>query len=241
VRPLQDRYDPPLSTAESQLEHPERLGHRDLTPLWPQVNTELTSVERYEQRAGACSLATPAEVLEIYACWRSSLRRQVRHRRLLPSTPTSALPCPPPPTPLDPLMRSAYTPPLASLAGLLVGLWLLLVLGGGFLVLAGHLLARLVRLWSVTPGVTRDNRGPPRTLIQQFTGRPGSSTDHRPVAYNDEAAGSSPATPTTGALTRPYMILAALSSSASHADARNIRAQRLTAHHSTACSRFGRE
>ncbi|HTE68589.1 MAG TPA: hypothetical protein VK942_07505, partial [Actinomycetes bacterium] len=40
-------------------------------------------------------------------------------------------------------MRSL--PPLvASLAGLLVGLWLLLVVGGGIAVLAGHLLARLV-------------------------------------------------------------------------------------------------
>jgi S-DNA-T family DNA segregation ATPase FtsK/SpoIIIE len=44
---------------------------------------------------------------------------------------------------MDPLMRPA--PPLASLAGLLVGLWLLLGLGGGFVVLTGHLLARLLR------------------------------------------------------------------------------------------------
>jgi DNA segregation ATPase FtsK/SpoIIIE, S-DNA-T family len=36
-------------------------------------------------------------------------------------------------------------PPLATLAGLLVGLWLLLVLGGGFVVLVGSLLARWVR------------------------------------------------------------------------------------------------
>jgi DNA segregation ATPase FtsK/SpoIIIE, S-DNA-T family len=36
-------------------------------------------------------------------------------------------------------------PPIATLAGLLVGLWLLLVLGGGVVVLAGHLLARLLR------------------------------------------------------------------------------------------------
>src|SRR5215211_5779512 len=36
-------------------------------------------------------------------------------------------------------------PPLATLAGLLVGLWLLVILGGGFVVLAGHLLARRLR------------------------------------------------------------------------------------------------
>jgi DNA segregation ATPase FtsK/SpoIIIE, S-DNA-T family len=35
--------------------------------------------------------------------------------------------------------------PIATLAGLLAGLWLLLVLGGGVVVLAGHLLARLLR------------------------------------------------------------------------------------------------
>jgi hypothetical protein len=40
-------------------------------------------------------------------------------------------------------MRSL--PPLASLPGLLVGLWLVLVLGGGIAVLAGHLLARRLR------------------------------------------------------------------------------------------------
>jgi DNA segregation ATPase FtsK/SpoIIIE, S-DNA-T family len=40
-------------------------------------------------------------------------------------------------------MRSL--PPLATLAGLLVGLWLVLVLGGGIAVLAGHLLARRLR------------------------------------------------------------------------------------------------
>ena len=44
-------------------------------------------------------------------------------------------------------------PPLATLAGLLVGLWLLVILGGGFVVLAGHLLARLVR-------TRRDRRHP---------------------------------------------------------------------------------
>src|SRR4029450_559301 len=36
-------------------------------------------------------------------------------------------------------------PPVGNLAGLLVGLWLLLVLGGGIVVLTGHLLTRLVR------------------------------------------------------------------------------------------------
>jgi hypothetical protein len=35
--------------------------------------------------------------------------------------------------------------PVASLAGLLVGLWLLLPLGGGIAVLAGQLLMRLLR------------------------------------------------------------------------------------------------
>ena len=40
-------------------------------------------------------------------------------------------------------MRSL--PPLATLAGLLVGLWLALVLGGGIAVLAGHLLTRRLR------------------------------------------------------------------------------------------------
>jgi DNA segregation ATPase FtsK/SpoIIIE, S-DNA-T family len=36
-------------------------------------------------------------------------------------------------------------PPVGTLAGLLVGLWLLLVLGGGIVVLTGHLLTRVVR------------------------------------------------------------------------------------------------
>jgi len=44
---------------------------------------------------------------------------------------------------MDPLMRPGL--PLATLAGLLVGLWLLVVLGGGVLVLAGHLLGRWLR------------------------------------------------------------------------------------------------
>ena len=48
----------------------------------------------------------------------------------------------------------------------------------------------------MTPGVTTDNRGSSRTLIQQVTSHLGSSTAHRPVPYNDEAAGSSSVTPT---------------------------------------------
>jgi hypothetical protein len=43
-----------------------------------------------------------------------------------------------------------------------------------------------VRLWSVAPGVTTDNQGLSRAQIQQVMGRLGSSTDHRPVPYNDE-------------------------------------------------------
>jgi hypothetical protein len=54
--------------------------------------------------------------------------------------------------------------PLATLAGLLVGLWLLPILGGGFLVLVGHLLARLVR-------VRRDRRHPQRAAIRERTHR----------------------------------------------------------------------
>src|SRR5215216_2833589 len=52
--------------------------------------------------------------------------------------------------------------PLASLAGLLVGLWLLLVLGGGVAVLTGHLLARLVR-------TRRDRRRPQEATARQNT------------------------------------------------------------------------
>jgi DNA segregation ATPase FtsK/SpoIIIE, S-DNA-T family len=51
-------------------------------------------------------------------------------------------------------------PPLATLAGLLVGLWLLVVLGGGVLVLAGHLLARLTR-------TRRDRRHPEQAAARQ--------------------------------------------------------------------------
>src|SRR4029450_3686901 len=53
-------------------------------------------------------------------------------------------------------------PPVGTLAGLLVGLWLLLVLGGGIVVLTGHLLTRLVRTrW--------DRRHPQQTAIRQRT------------------------------------------------------------------------
>jgi S-DNA-T family DNA segregation ATPase FtsK/SpoIIIE len=53
-------------------------------------------------------------------------------------------------------------PPLATLAGLLVGLWLLLVLGGGVAVLTGHLLARLVRIrW--------DRRHPQQATVRERT------------------------------------------------------------------------
>jgi S-DNA-T family DNA segregation ATPase FtsK/SpoIIIE len=51
-------------------------------------------------------------------------------------------------------------PPLATLAGLLVGLSLLVVLGGGVLVLAGHLLARLIR-------TRRDRRHPAQAAARQ--------------------------------------------------------------------------
>jgi S-DNA-T family DNA segregation ATPase FtsK/SpoIIIE len=53
-------------------------------------------------------------------------------------------------------------PPLGSLTGLLVGLWLLLVLGGGVAVLAGHLLARQVR-------ARRDRRHPERAATRERT------------------------------------------------------------------------
>jgi hypothetical protein len=44
----------------------------------------------------------------------------------------------------------------------------------------------MVRLWSVDPGVTTDNRGLSRTVVQQVIGRLPRSTDRRSVAYNDE-------------------------------------------------------
>jgi hypothetical protein len=57
----------------------------------------------------------------------------------------------------------------------------------------------------VGPGVTTDNRGSARTLIKQLTDRFASPTDGRSVAYNDEAAGSSPATPTIRRLTSVFI------------------------------------
>jgi hypothetical protein len=57
-------------------------------------------------------------------------------------------------------MRSL--PPLASLAGLLVGLWLLVILAGGVAVLAGHLLARVVRS-------RRDHRHPEQAALRERT------------------------------------------------------------------------
>src|SRR5215211_7679648 len=59
-------------------------------------------------------------------------------------------------------MRSL--PPMASLAGLLVGLWLLVIPGAGFLVLAAHLLAQLVR-------TRRDHRHPQQAAVQERTRR----------------------------------------------------------------------
>jgi DNA segregation ATPase FtsK/SpoIIIE, S-DNA-T family len=53
-------------------------------------------------------------------------------------------------------------PPLASLVGLLVGLWLLVILGGGVLVLTGRLLARLVR-------GHRDRRHPQQAAVREQT------------------------------------------------------------------------
>jgi S-DNA-T family DNA segregation ATPase FtsK/SpoIIIE len=53
-------------------------------------------------------------------------------------------------------------PPVGTLAGLLVGLWLLVILGGGFVVLAGHLLARLIR-------ARRDRRHPQQAAARERT------------------------------------------------------------------------
>ena len=53
-------------------------------------------------------------------------------------------------------------PPVGTLAGLLVGLWLLVILGGGFVVLAGHLLARLIR-------ARRDRRHPQQAAVREQT------------------------------------------------------------------------
>jgi hypothetical protein len=58
-------------------------------------------------------------------------------------------------------MRS-LPPLLASLAGLLVGLWLLVLLGGGVAELAGHLLARLVRS-------RRNRRHPQQADVREHT------------------------------------------------------------------------
>ena len=52
--------------------------------------------------------------------------------------------------------------PLASLAGLLAGLWLMVIPGGGLLVLAGQLLARVVRSH-------RDRRHPQQTAVREQT------------------------------------------------------------------------
>jgi DNA segregation ATPase FtsK/SpoIIIE, S-DNA-T family len=52
--------------------------------------------------------------------------------------------------------------PMASLAGLLVGLWLLVIPGAGFLVLAAHLLAQLVR-------TRRDHRHPQQAAVRERT------------------------------------------------------------------------
>jgi hypothetical protein len=51
---------------------------------------------------------------------------------------------------------------MASLAGLLVGLWLLVIPGAGFLVLAAHLLAQLVR-------TRRDHRHPQQAAVRERT------------------------------------------------------------------------
>jgi hypothetical protein len=57
-------------------------------------------------------------------------------------------------------------PPVGTLAGLLVGLWLLVILGGGVAMLAGHLLARLIR-------ARRDRRHPQQAAARERTGRLG--------------------------------------------------------------------
>jgi hypothetical protein len=63
---------------------------------------------------------------------------------------------------VDLLMPAALAEPLASLAGLLVGLWLLVILGGGVAVLAGHLVARLVR-------GRRERRHPQQAVARERT------------------------------------------------------------------------
>src|SRR5688500_18773312 len=59
-------------------------------------------------------------------------------------------------------MRSILPPPVATLAGFLVGLWLLLVFGGGLAMLAGHLLARLMR-------ARRARRHPQQAAVRERT------------------------------------------------------------------------
>jgi hypothetical protein len=54
------------------------------------------------------------------------------------------------------------SPPVGTVAGLLVGLWLLVILGGGVVVLAGHLLARLIR-------ARRDRRHPQEAAVRERT------------------------------------------------------------------------
>jgi S-DNA-T family DNA segregation ATPase FtsK/SpoIIIE len=62
---------------------------------------------------------------------------------------------------MDPLMRTV-PPVLGSLTGLLVGLWLLVPLGLGMAVLAGHLLTRLLRS-------RRDRRHPQQAAARERT------------------------------------------------------------------------
>jgi hypothetical protein len=57
----------------------------------------------------------------------------------------------------------SFPSPVGTLAGLLVGLWLVVIPGAGFLVLAGHLLARLLR-------ARRDRRHPERAAVRERTG-----------------------------------------------------------------------
>jgi S-DNA-T family DNA segregation ATPase FtsK/SpoIIIE len=56
----------------------------------------------------------------------------------------------------------SVAPPVGSLAELLVGLWLLVVLGGGFVVLAGHLLGRMAQ-------ARRDRRNPARAVARHHS------------------------------------------------------------------------
>jgi hypothetical protein len=72
-------------------------------------------------------------------------------------------------------------PLLASMVGLLVGLWLLVIPGAGFLVLAAHLLAQLVR-------TRRDHRYPQQAAVRERTRqarrlRPSGPCSRRPSAW----------------------------------------------------------